>query len=74
VALEQGVTPPLVRTFSLGGRSLEGFRVPGRVLGLTGGLVVTRTSSRVLAGWRSKAVSTVLTVRPSASVDDVAIG
>jgi len=74
VALEQGVTPPLVRTFSLGGHPLERFRVPGRVLGLTGGLVVTRTSSRVLAGWRSKAVSTVLTVRPSASVDDVAIG
>ena len=74
VALEQGVTPPLVRTFSLVGRPLEGFRVPGRVVGLTGGLVVTRTSTKVLAGWRSKSVSTILTVRPSASVDDVAIG
>jgi hypothetical protein len=74
VALEQGVTPPLVRTFSLAGRPLEGFRVPGRVVGLTGGLVVTRTSNKILAGWRSKAVSTVLTVRPSASVEDVAVG
>jgi hypothetical protein len=74
VALEQGVTPPLVRTFSPAGRPLEGFRVPGRVVGFTGGLVVTRTSNRILAGWRSKAVSTVLTVKPSASVEDVAVG
>jgi hypothetical protein len=74
VALEQGVTPPLVRTFSPAGRPLEGFRVPGRVVGFTGGLVVTRTSNKILAGWRSKAVSTVLTVRPSATVEDVAIG
>jgi hypothetical protein len=43
-------------------------------VGFTGGLVVTRTSNRILAGWRSKAVSTVLTVKPSASVEDVAVG
>jgi hypothetical protein len=41
---------------------------------LTAGLVVTRTSNRLLAGWRSKEVRTVLAVRPSASVEDVAIG
>lgn len=74
VALEQGVTPLLVRTFTSAGRPLDGFRVPGRVMGLTGGLVVTRTPNEILAGWRSNAVSTVLTVRPSASVDYVAIG
>jgi hypothetical protein len=73
-ALEAGVTPPLVRTFSRAGRSLEGFRVPGRVVGLTGGLVVTRTSKRLVAGWRTKTVSTILSVKRTASVDDVSIG
>src|SRR5207253_3315288 len=51
-ALEEGVTPPLVRTYGRGGRPLERFRVPGRVVGLSGGLVVTRTSDKILAGWR----------------------
>jgi hypothetical protein len=74
VALEQGVTSPLVRTFGRAGRPLEGFRVPGRVLDFTGGLVVTRTHTKVLAGWRRKTVSTILEVRPATSVDDVAIG
>jgi hypothetical protein len=74
-ALEQGVIPPLVRTFGRAGRPLEGFRVPGRVVALTGGLVVTRTQDdRLRAGWGGKTVSTLLRVRQSASVEDVAIG
>jgi hypothetical protein len=44
------------------------------VIGLTGGLVVTRAQDRILAGWRGKTVSTVLTVGQTASVEDVAIG
>jgi hypothetical protein len=35
---------------------------------------VTRTHTKVLAGWRRKTVSTILEVRPATSVDDVAIG
>jgi hypothetical protein len=61
----------LVRTF---GRAAEAFRVPGEVLDLTGGLVVTRTKDRVLAGWRQKSVSSVLAVRRETSVADVDIG
>ncbi|HZT95185.1 MAG TPA: hypothetical protein VE985_11990 [Gaiellaceae bacterium] len=74
VALEQGSAGSLVRTFSRSGGPLEGFRVPGRVLGLTGGLVVTRTHDKVLAGWRGKTVGTILEVRPATRVDDVSIG
>ena len=75
VALEQGLTPPLVETFGRAGRPLERFRVPGRVIGLIGGLVVTRTDDdRIRAGWQGKRVSTLLRVRPSASVEDVAVG
>jgi hypothetical protein len=75
VALEQGLIPPLVRTYGRGGRPLERFRVPGRVLGLTDGLVVTRTEDdRIRADRRGKTVSTLLRVRQSASVEDVAIG
>jgi hypothetical protein len=73
-ALEEGVTPPLVRTYSRAGRPREGFRVPGRVIGLTGGLVVTRAQDKLLAGWRRKTVNSLLRVRPSASIDDVSIG
>lgn len=73
VALEEGVTQPLVRTFGPAGRPLESLRVPGRVAALTGGLVVTRTGGKILAGWRTKTVSTVLTVKQSAPVEDVAI-
>jgi hypothetical protein len=73
-ALERGVTPPLVRTFGSNGRPLEAFSVPGRVVSITGGLVVTRTQAKILAGWRTKRVSTLLNVRPATSVDDVAIG
>ena len=74
VVLEQGVTPPLVRTYGQAGRPLERFRVPGRAIGLTGGLVVTRARDKILAGWRTKTVDTLLSVKPSASVEDVAIG
>ena len=73
-ALESGVTPPLVRTYSSTGRPFESFRVPGRVVGLTGGLVVTRTRDRVLAGWRGKSVGTLLEVRRTASIEDLEIG
>lgn len=74
VALEQGVTPPLVRTFGPAGRPLAGFRVPGRVADISGGFVVTRSEDRILAGWRTKTVNTLLSVKQSASVEDVAVG
>jgi hypothetical protein len=74
VALESGVTAPLVRTFARNGRPSEAFRVPGRVVALTGGLVVTRTSDRILAGWRDKSVNTVLGVKSTTPVADLAIG
>jgi hypothetical protein len=74
VAVESGVTEPLVRTFAPSGRLLEAFRVPGRVLGVTGGLVVTRTANRILAGWRTKKVSTVLGVRNPTVVEHLEIG
>ena len=73
-ALEEGLTPPLIRTFGRAGRPLEQFRVPGRVAGLTGGLVVTEAQNKVLAGWRTKTVTTVLGIKPGASIDDVSIG
>jgi hypothetical protein len=73
-ALEEGVTSPIVRVFGPAGRPLEAFRVPGRVLGFTGGLVVTQAQNRILAGWRTKTVNTLLTLRPGASVEDLAIG
>ena len=64
----------VVRSFGRTGRPVDDFRVPGRVVGLTGGLVVTRTQAKVLAGWRTKSVSTLLDVGPATSVDDVAMG
>jgi hypothetical protein len=73
-AVESGVTEPLVRTFTPSGRPLEAFRVPGRVLGVTGGLVVTRTTNKILAGWRTKKVSTVLGVRNATAVEHLEIG
>jgi hypothetical protein len=73
-ALEEGVTPPLVRAYTRAGRPLARFRVPGRVIGLTGGLVVAREQHKILAGWRTKTVSTLLQVGPTASVDDISIG
>lgn len=58
-ALEQGVRPPLVRTFGATGRPARSFRAPGPVVGLTGDLIATRA---------------LLGVRPTASVEDLAIG
>ncbi|HEU5216297.1 MAG TPA: hypothetical protein VFU30_12230 [Gaiellaceae bacterium] len=58
-----------------GGRPVDSFVVPGRVIGFTGGLVVTRTEDRLLA-WllaRSKSVTTLLGLAHPSSVDDVAI-
>ena len=74
VAQEMGVTEPLVRVFRQSGRQVGGFRVPGRVIRVTDGLVVTQTPNRILAGWRDKHVTTVLRPRPGTSVDDFAIG
>jgi hypothetical protein len=74
VALGSGVTPVRVRTFGSNGRPIESFRVPGRVVGLTGGLVVTRTEERILAGWRQKSVGSLLELRPTTSVEDLAVG
>jgi len=74
VALGAGFRPPLVRTFTRNGRQAEAFRVPGRVVAVTGGLVVTRTSDRILAGWRGKSLNTVLGVRSTTPVADLAVG
>lgn len=67
-------TTARVRTFGTTGRPVDNFVVPGKVVGLTGGLVVTRTTDRLLAGWREKTVSTLLGVPRMASVEDLAIG
>jgi hypothetical protein len=76
VALEMGVgvKPALVATFRPNGGPLRGFRVPGRVIGVTGGFVVTRRLDRIVAGWRQPNARTVLTVKPAASVRTVGIG
>jgi hypothetical protein len=58
-ALEQGVRPPIVRTFGTTGRPAGTFRVSGTVVGLTGDRIVTRA---------------FLGVPPAASVEDLAIG
>jgi hypothetical protein len=65
---------PVIRSLAPHGRTEEDFIVPGRVVGITGGLIVTRTRNSLLAGWREKRVTTLLTVSPPASVDDLAIG
>jgi hypothetical protein len=67
-------TTSRVRTFGTDGRPVDNFVVPGKVVGLSGGLVVTRTTDRLLAGWREKTVSTLLGVPRMASVEDLAIG
>ena len=72
-ALESRRPVALVRTFGQNERPVSVFAVPGRVVDLTGGLVVTRTRDRILAGWRDKTVSTLLGLTHPASVDDVAI-
>jgi hypothetical protein len=74
VALEMGVKPALVATFKPNGGPLRGFRVPGRVIGVTGGFVVTRRVNRIVAGWRQPNARTVLTVKPATSVRTLEIG
>jgi hypothetical protein len=74
VALEMGIRPALVATFARNGSPLGGFRVPGRVFAITGGLVVTHTQNRIVAGWRRDTASTILRVSPASSVDGLEIG
>jgi hypothetical protein len=74
VALEMGVKPTLVATFKPNGGPLRGFRVPGRVIGITGGFVVTRRLDRIVAGWRQPSARTLLTVKPATSVRTLEIG
>lgn len=69
-----GRTHAIVKSFGDHGRTVEHFAVPGQVVGFSGGLVVVRTPTRILAGWRDKRVGTLRTVRRSAAVEDVAIG
>jgi hypothetical protein len=74
VAVEMGVKPALVATFNGSGRPLSGFRVPGRVIRVTGGFVVTRRTDRLVAGWRHPEARTILRVRPAASISALEIG
>jgi hypothetical protein len=74
VALEMGVKPALVATFEPSGRPLSGFRVPGRVIGVTGGFVVTRRTDRLVAGWRRPNARTILSVKPATSIRALEIG
>jgi len=74
VALEMGVKPALVATFSAKGGPLNGFRVPGRVIRVTGGFVVTRRTDRLVAGWRQPSAGTILRLKPAASVRSLEIG
>jgi hypothetical protein len=70
-----GMKHAIVRTFGAHGRRLDNFVVPGTVIGFGGGLVIVRTPTRIVAGWgRTKTVNTLLPVRRSAAVADVAIG
>jgi hypothetical protein len=70
-----GLEHAIVRSFGDHGQRVDNFAVPGPVLGFSGGLVVVRTPTRILAGWgRAKTVSTLLRLKRSAAVEDVAIG
>jgi hypothetical protein len=74
VAQEMGLRPALVATFERNGRPLNGFRVPGRVVAITNGFVVTHTQNRIVAGWRDHGASTILRVGPATSVRDLQLG
>jgi hypothetical protein len=67
-------TVPFIRSFGRTGNTVDNFRVPGNVVALTGGLVVTQTPDKVVAGWRDKSVSTLLGVGRATSVEDVVVG
>jgi hypothetical protein len=74
VALEMGVRPALVASFERSGLPLRGFRVPGRVVAITNGYVVTHTQNRIVAGWRDYGAMTILRLSPAASVRDLQLG
>ena len=63
-----------IRSFGHMGRRVDNFFVPGRVVGLTGGLVVTRAGDRILAGWREKTVKRLLTLGRTRVVEDLQVG
>lgn len=76
VAVRRGARSALVTTFDPRGRALSGFQVPGRVVAITDGLVVTHTQNRIVAGWRNDGAgaSTILRVRPAIPVETLEIG
>jgi hypothetical protein len=74
VAVEQGVTPPLVRVFQQNGRPAGSFHAPGRVVAVTGGFVVSQTPKRIVAEQQVAGAKTVLDVRPGTSVRDLQVG
>jgi hypothetical protein len=74
VAVEQGVTPPLVRMFRQNGRPAGSFHAPGRVVAVTGGFVVSQTPKQIVAGQQLAGARTVLGVRPGTSVRDLQVG
>ncbi len=61
VAVEQGVTPPLVRMFRQNGRPAGSFHAPGRVVAVSGGFVVSQTPKGIVAGQQLADARTVLT-------------
>jgi hypothetical protein len=70
-----GINHAIVRSFGDRGQRVDNFAVPGPVIGFSGGRVLVRTPTRILAGWgRAKIVSTLLALKPSAAVEDVQIG
>jgi hypothetical protein len=74
VAVEQGVTPPLVRIFRQNGRPDGSFHAPGRVVAVSGGFVVSQTPKGIVAGQQLAGARTVLDVRPGTSVRDLQVG
>jgi hypothetical protein len=69
-----GLDDAFIRSFGAHGRLVDNFRVPGKVIGFSKGLVVVRTPERILAGWREKKVTTLLTVPRNATVRDLQVG
>jgi hypothetical protein len=69
-----GVDHAIVRSFGAHHRTVDDFAVPGEVVGFSNGQVVVRTPTRIVAGWQSKSVHTLLTLNRSAAVDDVQLG
>jgi hypothetical protein len=74
VAMQMGVEPALVTTFKTNGTPLARFRVPGRVIGVTGGFVVTRKPDRIVAGRGQRSAGTILGVKPATSIRGLEIG